>query len=346
MLALALGVPSACAQEERVGDGWAAVEVQTFPAGPAGVGAGAHPEAGSKTGPLVFAGGLELRSRSVEFGGFSGLHVGADGRLLAVSDGGKWFSARLVLDRDGALIGLSNPKMAWISDAEGAPLHRSIGQDAEALARLPDGRYAVSFERYHRIALYDLDARGPRAPAEEGPAIPVALPGNEGLESLALGPDGGLVAATEFDPFGNEGARVYRLPLAAGQSAGEGIGHTRAGYALVDLARMPDGDYLGLERFYFPLIGFRTVLRRYPGQGVRATPPVLKGEVLGELKPPELTDNFEGIAITPGPPTGLRIYLISDNNFKSNQRTLLYAFDLPAPPAPAAEAIGDPKPLP
>jgi hypothetical protein len=42
-----------------------------------------------------------------------------------------------------------------------------------------------------------------------------------------------------------------------------------------------------------------------------------------------LVDNFEGIAARRGPKGETLIYLISDNNFRSGQRTLLMMFALP-----------------
>ena len=44
-------------------------------------------------------------------------------------------------------------------------------------------------------------------------------------------------------------------------------------------------------------------------------------------------DNIEGVAVAPRPGGVQRFYLISDDNFASNQRTLLMAFDWTRPPA-------------
>ena len=42
---------------------------------------------------LILLSSFELRSRHPHFGGISGLSIGADGRLYAVSDRGYWLSA-------------------------------------------------------------------------------------------------------------------------------------------------------------------------------------------------------------------------------------------------------------
>ncbi|MCA4915538.1 MAG: hypothetical protein ING85_02735, partial [Phenylobacterium sp.] len=46
-----------------------------------------------------------------------------------------------------------------------------------------------------------------------------------------------------------------------------------------------------------------------------------------ELGRPLTTDNFEGVEVLPGKEGGLRFLLASDDNFSTEQRTLLLAFD-------------------
>ena len=55
---------------------------------------------------LILLGAFELRSRHPHFGGISGLSIGSDGRLYAVSDGGYWLSAHMRHDNEGALVDL------------------------------------------------------------------------------------------------------------------------------------------------------------------------------------------------------------------------------------------------
>ena len=58
-------------------------------------------------GRLEFLNGFELRSRDPRFGGLSGLTIGADGRLYAVSDAGYWVSAQMIVDSEARLLDLS-----------------------------------------------------------------------------------------------------------------------------------------------------------------------------------------------------------------------------------------------
>ena len=87
-------------------------------------------------GKLRFLGGLDLRSDEPAFGGLSGLSVTADGRLAAVSDRGHWFTARIVRDDAGRLVGLADGDLGPLRDAQGRRV-ADEWRDAEALERLP-----------------------------------------------------------------------------------------------------------------------------------------------------------------------------------------------------------------
>jgi hypothetical protein len=45
-------------------------------------------------------------------------------------------------------------------------------------------------------------------------------------------------------------------------------------------------------------------------------------------------DNFEGLAVERRPDGAVRIYIVSDDNFSSSQRTLLMVFELRADTKP------------
>jgi hypothetical protein len=294
-----------------------------------------------EAGDLVYRGGLVLKSSSALFGGFSGLSVAADGtRFVAVSDTGVWLSGELALDADGRLTGLSNPRIAQMRDERGEPLQGKRQSDAEDLARLPDGRYAVSFEQEHRILIYDLDGKGPFAPAVRGPTVAgtEGMHPNEGLESLAALPDGALVGVAEHAPRG-AGSPIWIWPK--GATTGEPIGRANRpqGYGMSGLATLPNGDLISIERLYLPLIGVRVNVRHLPLAKLRATPPEADGRVIGALEPPMSLDNFEGVAAVPRADGAIRIYLIADDNYSSNQRTLLYAFDWTPPAGLASGAV-------
>lgn len=322
LLALAL---CACTVKAAPNEaGWDAVSVQVSPAAlsdKAGVGA--------RYGPLTFRGGVELRSSNKLFGGWSGLVVDDQGGVIAVSDEAVFLRATLKLNDAGDLIGLSDPKLALMRNEAGEPLDGKEWQDAEDIARLADGRYAVSFERRHRILIYDLAGKGPMAPAALGPAAPQDMNSNEGLEALEQMANGDLVAGREFSARQKPPTQVYRLSM-TGAPIVAGEAQTGSNFGLVALRRLANGDYLAMERFYFPFIGHRIELRRHPAAGAEATAPRLEGERLVRLAKPLALDNFEGLAIVEAPGKPIRLYLMSDDNFESHQRTLIYAFDLAA----------------
>ncbi|MDZ4777748.1 MAG: esterase-like activity of phytase family protein [Alphaproteobacteria bacterium] len=277
-------------------------------------------------GKLTYRGGLELQSDDARFGGLSGVHVEPDGRLVAVSDQGAWFVARLTQNDAGDLTGLVDARVASMRDAQGRASGRKEDSDAEDIVRLADGRFAVSFERTHTIRIYDLDKNGPTvAPDTDlGLAGTEPLKANESLESLAL-LDDGLITAGEG--VTSRSAPFWLVPLASDNlPTPSGRTSTNDFYGLVALARLPDGDYIAMERFFAPILGVRIHLRRVTRASIDAGR--WEGETIADLAPPIGVDNFEGLALVPGDEGALRLYLISDDNFSDSQRTLLYAFDL------------------
>ena len=284
----------------------------------------------AQVGQLKFRGGLEIASDDPRFGGLSGLYVDDAGRLLAVSDVGDWFAARLVLNDAGDLIGLADGKLTAMRGEDGQPLPDKEHADAEDITRLPDGRFAVSFEHTNNLRIYDLAGKGPFAGPDK--TLPVAgavrLDPNDTLEAIAAFGDKLLIGA--------EGMRVHGGPFWIMAPASEvppapvGRVSVNDGYGLVALDRLPDGDFLAMERFYAPLIGPRIFIRRVTQAGLTATPARWEGPTIADLGPPVALDNFEGLAITQSDNGSVRIYIISDDNFSRTQRTLLYAFDLAA----------------
>ena len=65
-------------------------------------------------GALTLISAFQLESKDKRFGGLSGLSVGRDGKLYAVSDRGYWLSASMLLGPDGALMDLVDWRIAPI----------------------------------------------------------------------------------------------------------------------------------------------------------------------------------------------------------------------------------------
>lgn len=316
LLALALAACGPSAADAPIAEQWRNIDVAAAPV-----------EFDAEVvGRLRFRGGLVLSSEHETFGGLSGVEVLEDNRLIAISDNGDWFEARLVLDQAGALIGAEDWRMAFMRDEDGEPFASKAQGDSEGLAQLPDGRFAVSFEQTQTIRLYDLNRDGPFGAALAGPALSEVadLPRNSGLEALAATDDGNLIVGAEG---GAEGAtRIWRAGLEARRPVAPSARYPLSGgFSLTALDRLPGGGFVALERFYAPVIGARARLTRFAFDEAGAVGEV---EELALLAAPMPVDNFEGVAAARAPDGALRLYVLSDDNFSRRQRTLLLAFDL------------------
>ncbi|MGH6719016.1 MAG: esterase-like activity of phytase family protein [Alphaproteobacteria bacterium] len=260
------------------------------------------------------------------FGGYSGLAVSPGGdRLTLVSDQGTWLELDLGHDPDGRIIGFGRTRFGALLDAAGEPLGYA---DAEALAPLAAGGFAVSFERDPRIDLYPDGLAGP-AGRRIGPAGFGPLASNGGLEALVALPDGGFVALVE-DPEPDGGHRG--LAIAPDGAVRTFVYVTEPAFEPTDLAGLPSGDLLVLERKFNVIEGANVRIVRLAAADVRAGQGVTGSRVTGRevvrLAPPLATDNFEGLAVRPAPGGGVLVYLVSDDNFKPIQRTLVLQFRL------------------
>ncbi|MBM3488806.1 MAG: twin-arginine translocation pathway signal [Alphaproteobacteria bacterium] len=287
----------------------------------------------TRTGALVWKGGLALTSDDPRFGGLSGLHVelAADGaRLTAVSDRGYWFTARLVHDRDGRLAGLADAALAPMRGPDGGDVAEGPWSDAEALARMGD-RFLVGFERRARIWSYAVaDGIAGRPAAFPTPPGLGRAPSNEGLEALAALPDGRLFALTE----GLVQADGTLAGWVGGPAGWAALSYVRTGtYKPTDAAALPSGDVLVLERRFSWLGGPGARLARVRGGAIRPGA-ALESETLAEIVPPMTVDNMEGIGVVRGAAGETRLYLVSDDNYSALQRTLLMLFVLDETRAP------------
>ncbi|MFP6744433.1 MAG: esterase-like activity of phytase family protein, partial [Alphaproteobacteria bacterium] len=247
----------------------------------------------STIGGLEYRGGLELTSANGCFGGLSGLDISPNGaRLLSVSDRGRWVELDLVYDDDGRLAGVGDGAIFALHGVGGRTLADS-GKDAEDLARLADGRLAVSFERLHRVVLSNA------APAP-GPAVRLTLPrriaqapGNGGIEGLTELAPGRLLALTEALLIAGDRVVGWLLSTGGGPAAELFFATTR-GFKPTSLATLPDGDVLVLERSYSVLAGAAARLSRIDGDSI-VPGALLEGTEIARISLPLTVDNFEGL---------------------------------------------------
>lgn len=264
------------------------------------------------------AGAWELSSSHANFGGLSGLALipeAEGGGLLAVTDAGAFVWLDL---EDGAP---ASAQLAYMQGLDGSQYTGKSAGDAEGLVYW-GGLALVSFERDFRIEAFALAACGGNARGAPVAALPDrygnrSVDVNQGPEALFLTPDGAL-------GFGYEGmlgtspiGRVLADGSAewTGETAPAPLAHGLVG---MEQVAMPDGSVRTLQLFraWDPLQGNR--IRLVWGEGE---------EDSLSLARPLLVDNFEGIAAE-ATGTGLRVWIVSDDNFSPRQRTLLFVFDI------------------
>ena len=276
-------------------------------------------------GALTLLSAFQLTSKDKRFGGLSGLSVGPDGRLYAVSDQGYWLSASMLLGPDGALKDLVDWRIAPILTTTKLPVSGRL-RDAEALAQARDGSFLVAFEGFHRIWRYS----PPPKTFESTPVsvqIPSAVaqaPSNGGIEALATLADGRLLIIAE--ELENPDGSVKAWVLDDGQFTE--LSYLPAkGFRVTDCAALNDGDVLVLERRYVPF-GILSARLTLVKAGSLQPGAKLAGKELLKLEQPLAVENFEGIAVQQTS-NGTMIFIVSDDNYSSFQQTLLLQFLLP-----------------
>ncbi len=278
-----------------------------------------------RLGLLDWRGGLHISAADERFGGLSGLDVSADGmRLLAVSDSAWWVTATLRWSDEGELAGVDDLLISPLLDSAGTPLE-GLAADSEGLAALGGGRYAVSFEREHRIWCYDIGEDWSRTAlalpvAMETPPTAIPIPHNGGMEALALLDDGSLLVGIEW-PFSTdtlydlwqqqEGSWRQRTTSAATE-------HGLTGMTVID------GQVYALERYWTPDVGNRVRIIRF-AQTALGPDRNIEPELLAEFDTAASIDNFEGIAAFHRDGETI-LLIVSDDNYSATQRTLLMAF--------------------
>jgi hypothetical protein len=264
-----------------------------------------------RLGDFTYAGGLTLAaSDTARLHGLSDLSVSADGRLTSVSDEGDLVEGRIVLSPQGRLTGVSDMQISALQAEDGGPLPSKAEGDAEGLAVLADGSRLVSFERRHRIWLYPADGGRP----QRAPMPDLQFPENSGMEALAPAPESGSDA---YLVGAEDAGFTWTCRISASCTRGPDIAKP-AEFGLVAAAGLPQGRTAWLIRAWDSRQGSRVSLIIL--QGSRQIDRM-------DLARPLTVDNFEGLAALPNKDGTVRFYLLSDDNFASNQRTLLLAFD-------------------
>ncbi len=266
----------------------------------------------NRLGALTLVGALRLRSRDVEFGGFSALQY-VDGRLFALSDRGTLWRF------DPAILAAAVPAPApW----QRCALYTGSGRpDSESLAVAGDGTLFLAAEGEHALYHLDPEAKGRERLATRLP-LPAwlrAAPVNAGIEAATALSGGRLLLFTE-------GLFLAPGVLRAALRDGSGFVPLRypasEGFVPVGADSIGDTVYV-LERRFSLFGGFagRILALELPGRPVAET--LLAPRELARLRAPLPSDNFEGITVWQGEDGAREIAVVSDDNFSALQATLL-----------------------
>lgn len=247
------------------------------------------------------------------FGGFSAIDVSPDGNsFIALSDRAVFASGRIVRT-DGEITGIVTNPLVTMTGPGGRALTRAES-DSEGLAIAADGTIFVSYEWTHGIRSFD---------AIDGPASELmttsdfdGLQNNASLEALAIDENGALYTIPERSGAAALPFPVYRLQDGTWDQP---FDIPRRGVFLVAGADIgPDGLLYVLERDFLG-IGFRSRVRRFDLSGGNE-------KVLLQTRVRQ-HDNLEGISVWRDE-QGLRMTLISDDNFRAFQRTEIVEYRL------------------
>lgn len=246
------------------------------------------------------------------FGGLSGIEVWPDGeRFLAISDKGAFVEGRIARAADGSIAGVSSGPMQPLlaRGSEGLAKGRT---DSEGLAVGPDGRVFVSFEGVARVLEYDRISGSARNLPSHPDFARFQL--NSALEALAVDDAGTLYTLPERSGAMDRPFPVYRFRGGVWDQPFDLP--RRGGFLAVDADVGPDGRFYLLEREFQGLAGFATRVRSFAltGGGV--------GDERVEMQSATgQHDNLEGLSVWRDGTGGLRMTMVSDDNFNFFQTT-------------------------
>ena len=288
----------------------------------------------TRFGKLMWRGGLVLTSNASSFGGWSGLATAPDGQeFVAVSDAGTWMEGRIAYTGDKPA-GITSVRSGPLKARDGSALSRRRDRDAEAVTLAegtPErGSLLIAFEQNDRIGRFASSAEGINAPSAYVDMPPEAkgmkVDGFEAVTVLAGGPNkGSMIAFAERTKSGAD--QNYGWIWQNGSPKPLQLGGM-GGFDVTDMASLPDGRLIVLERRFRWLEGVKMRLRSVPAACIKPGA-TLQGEVLMQADLTQEIDNMEGLGVSRGRQGETVLTIISDDNFNTFlQRTVLLQFAL------------------
>lgn len=266
---------------------------------------------------LEYIGTYVWRDDDPRFGGFSGIEIINDGQdFYTVSDRSNLFWGSVERDPAGRIRHMNIAGRTHLKDSHGEELESGYLGDSEGIAIGEDGDIWISFEGLNRLVFYaNVDAAAEPLPR---PPPLKEIRTNRGFESVAIQGDGTLFTLPET-AMGPE-SPVLRFRDGKWQQP-FGIPYD-PDWQFVGSDFGPDGWFYLLERGFHGVLGFSSRVRRFK----LAEDGVIAEETLLESSPLQY-DNLEGISVWEDA-QGIRLTMISDDNFLFVQRTELVEYRL------------------
>lgn len=268
-------------------------------------------------GQLRYLGGWVLRAAHPDFGGWSGM-MATPGGLRLVSDAGG------VLDIQQPGSAQMTARISELPKGCGRHWNKEM-QDAEAVTADPvSGQWWISLEKTNLICRIASSNAVTVAARPEMAGWSSAL-GGEAMLRLR---DGRFLVFAEADPHQvHRPSPVYLFegdPVDPATRSRVMHFSAPAGFRPIESVQLPDGGILVLLRsFAFP-VRWRSRIIRLELSALRDGA-VLEGQDIARLGPPQITDNFEAMAVTQEKRRTI-LWLASDDNFWPLQQTYLLKF--------------------
>ena len=273
-----------------------------------------------RVGSLTWLGGWHLQSRDPSFGGYSSLAT-HDGRFMALSDTGEYLL--FGQDRKGRFAATGFGNLPDYPGRQGIKADR----DSESMVVGPGGQIWIGFEQYNAIYRYSAGLRAMTAHA--APPDMKDWPGNEGPEAMVRMRDGRFIVFAEGKRLPDDSTEAL---LFAGDPTDPAAKPIRFGYrppdpyVAVDAQQLPDGRIIVLNRHFAIADGMWSAVTVFDPKAIKAGQTV-EPKLIAEIRPPLTIDNMEGLAVTIEKGRTI-LWMISDDNQKPIQRTLLLKFAL------------------
>ncbi len=276
-----------------------------------------------RLGALVFERGYRLRSPDPAFGGFSSLLVMGE-RFTLLDDGGNFIRFRL--DSMGRL---SQRAFGALRAGPGSGWEKSE-RDSESMTRDPvTGALWVGFENSNEIWCYRPGLG--QAIRHAAPRAMQDWPANGGPEAMVRQRDGSFIILSETSKWphakGAAGLFYTSDPTRLPRQGYRWNYLPPRGFRATDMAALPDGRLLILNRQFSATTGFRAVLTLLDPRAIGPGKTVA-GREIARFAPPVLHDNFEGISVVTEKDGGTAIWIVSDDNQSVLQQSLLLKFRL------------------